>query len=162
MSIPTTTPTTVVAHALPDRGRSPRTSALTVALETAHARLDAALHDLRTLIAAGELSQDVAQDLEREYVARHLHRVADLEERGALACTPGEWLQFATTAARRDAANARAAQRRHRARLRRTVRQCRVVAPGRIADPVIATLIDRDTDAEASEIRADLAAASLL
>lgn len=143
-------------------GPARRCTALTVALDAARTRLDAALADLHALVADGELCADAAGDLEREYVARHLRRVADLEQRGALACAPDEWLRYVTTATRHEAATARAGERRHRARMRRATRNCLVVAPGRITDPAIAMLLDSEPDAEACAIRADLAAASLL
>jgi hypothetical protein len=161
MPITTTTVTAAVdvrIHCGPLR----RCTALIVALDAARARLDAALAELHALVADGELCADAAGDLEREYVARHLRRVAELEQRGALACTPDEWLHFVTTAMRHEAAIARAGERRHRARMRRATRHSLVVAPGRIADPAIAMLVDSELDAEAQEIRAELAAAALL
>ena len=100
--------------------------------------------------------------LEAEYVERYLHRVAALEERGALACTPDEWQRFTLIAARRTAARRGAAARRDRARDRRTARDCLVVAPGRIVDPALSALVDAEPDAEILEIRAELAAAQLL
>jgi hypothetical protein len=141
---------------------APRVSALQVALDDAHARLDAALAELRTLVARGALGVDDAADLEADYAARHLRRVAALEERGALACTPNEWQRFTATAARRTASRRGAAARRERARTARSARQCRVVAPGGILDPLLAALYGADPDAELLEIRAELAAAHLL
>jgi hypothetical protein len=161
MPITTTTVTAAVdvrIHCGPAR----RCTALIVALDAARTRLDDALADLHALVADGELCADAAGDLEREYVARHLRRVAELEQRGALACTPDEWLRFVTTAARHEAAITRASEQRHRARMRRATRHSLVVAPGRITDPAIAMLVDRELDTEAQEIRAELAAAALL
>ena len=158
----TTTPTLPqIQSCLPPRPAS-RYTALTIALDAARAQLDAALNDLRALVSTDELSADAAADLEREYAARHLRRVAELEERGALACTPDEWQQFVTAAARRTTAARRAADRRERARRERTARQCLVVSTGHIDDPWIAALDNSEPDAELHAIRADLAAAHLL
>jgi hypothetical protein len=131
-------------------------------LAAAGARLDAALDDLRTLVSTGDLCADAAVDLERDYVARHLRRVAELEQRGALACTPEEWQRFVTAAARRTSAARRSADRRERARRERTTRHCLAVASGRIDDPWIAALDSVEPDPELRAIRADLAAAHLL
>lgn len=158
----TTTPTLAqIQSCLPARPAS-RCTALTIALDAARAHLDAALDDLHLLVSTGELSADGAGDLERDYVARHLRRVAELEERGALACTPDDWQQFVTAAARRTTTAQRAAARRVRARRERTARQCLVVATGHIEDPWIAALDNSEPDAELHVIRADLAAAHLL
>ena len=160
----TTTPPTRSRTTLtePQRGTAPRIGALRVALDDAHAQLDAALADLRALVSHRRLGADAASALEAEYVERYLHRVAALEERGALACTADEWLRFTEIAARRTAARRGAAARRDRARDRRAARDCLVVAPGRIADPSLSALIDAEADAEILEIRAELAAAQLL
>jgi hypothetical protein len=159
----TTTPTrprTTLAH--PERATAPRVSALRVALDDAHAQLDAALSDLGMLVCHQRLGADDAATLEAEYVERHLRRVAALEERGALACTADEWQRFTAIAHRRTAALAGAAARRDRARERRAARDCLVVAPGRIADRSLSALVDDEPDAEILEIRAELAAAQLL
>lgn len=137
-------------------------TAMKIALDAARARLDAALDDLRTLVATGELCVDAAADLERDDVARHLRRVAELEQRGALACTPEEWQRFVTAAERRTSAARRSADRRERARRERTARHCLAVASGRIDDPWIAALDSGEPDPELRAIRADLAAAHLL
>jgi len=144
------------------RGTAPRFSALCVALEEAHAHLDAALADLRALVSRQRLGADDASALEAEYVERYLHRVAALEERGALACTADEWQRFTVIAMRRTAARRGAAARRDRARNRLTARNCLVVAPVRIVDPLLSALVDTEDDAEILEIRAELAAAQLL
>ena len=158
-----TTPTrsrTTLPH--PQPATAPRVSALRVALDDAHAQLDAALADLRVLVSHHRLGADDAAALEAEYAERYLHRVAALEERGALACTAAEWQRFTALAVRRMAARRGAAVRRDRARERRTMRDCLVVAPGRIVDPALSALIDAEPDAEILEIRAELAAAQLL
>jgi hypothetical protein len=146
----------------PQRETAPRVSALSVALDEAHTHLDAALADLRALVSDERLGADDASALEADYVERYLHRVAALEERGALACTADEWQRFTMTAVRRTAARRGAAARRDRARDRRTARDCLVVAPGRIVDPSLSALVDAEPDAEILEIRAELAAAQLL
>ena len=113
----TTTPTrsrTTPPH--PQRATAPRVSALRVALDDAHAQLDAALADLRALVSHARLGADDAAALEAEYAERYLHRVAALEERGALACTADEWQRFTAIAVRRTAARRGAAARRDRAR----------------------------------------------
>jgi hypothetical protein len=160
----TTTALTRSRTALPDQRRASasRVSALHVALDDARAHLDAALADLRVLVCHERLGADDASALEADYVERYLQRVAALEERGALACTPGEWQRFTAIAARRMAARRGAAARRDRARERRTARDCLVLAPGRIVDPSLSALVDADPDAEILEIRAALAAAHLL
>ena len=144
------------------RATASRVSALRVALDDAHAQLNAALADLRALVCDARLGADDASALEAEYVERYLHRVAALEERGALACTADEWQRYTVIAARRTAARTGAAKRRDRARDRRTARDCRVVTPGRIVDSSLSALIDAEPDAEILEIRAALAAAQLL
>ena len=157
-----TTPTrsrTTLPH--PQR-TTPRVSALRVALDDAHAQLDAALADLRVLVSHHRLGADDAAALEAEYAERYLQRVAALEERGALACTADEWQRFTAIAVRRTAARRGAAARRDRARERRTMRDCLVVAAGRIVDPSVLALVDAEPDAEILEIRAELAAAQLL
>lgn len=146
----------------PQRATTPRVSALRVALDEAHAHLDAALADLRALVCHVRLGADDAAALEAEYVERYLRRVAALEERGALACTADEWRRFTAIAVRRAAAVRGAAERRHRARDRRAARDCLVVAPGRIVDRSLSALVDAEPDAEILEIRAELAAAQLL
>ena len=159
----TTTPTrsrTTLPH--PQRATAPRVSALRVALDDAHAQLDAALADLRVLVSHHRLGADDAAALEAEYAERYLQRVAALEERGALACTADEWQRFTAIAVRRTAARRGAAARRDRARERRTMRDCLVVAAGRIVDPSLSALVDAEPDAEILEIRAELAAAQLL
>lgn len=145
-----------------DGATPPPVSALRVALDEAHARLDAALAELRALVSHEGLGSDDASTLEAEYVERYLRRVAALEERGALACTPDEWRRFTATAARRTAARRGAAARRERVRNELAARQCLVVAPGRILDPFLTALLSADPDAEILEIRAELAAAQLL
>jgi hypothetical protein len=146
----------------PHTATPPRITALSVALDDAHARLGAALADLRTLLIDEALSPDDAAVLEAEVAARHLRRVAALEERGALACTPEEWQRFTLTAARRRASRRSATARRERARNALAARQCLVVAHGCILDPLLAALDRADPDAELLEIRAELAAAQLL
>jgi hypothetical protein len=160
--MPTTTTPSRSRTALPDQRRAPRVSALHVALDDARAHLDAALADLRALVCHERLDADDASTLEADYVRRYLQRVAALEERGALACTPDAWQRFTAIAARRTAARRGAAARRDRARERRTARDCLVVAPGRIVDPSLSALVDAEPDAEILEIRAELAAAQLL
>ncbi|MDP1847010.1 MAG: hypothetical protein Q8K79_04380 [Solirubrobacteraceae bacterium] len=146
----------------PPRGAASRISALRVALDDAQTQLNAALADLSTLVSHARLGADDAAALEAEYVERYLHRVAALEDRGALACTADEWQRYTVIAARRTAARRGAAARRDRARERRTARDCLVVAPGRIVDSSLSALIDAEPDAEILEIRAALAAAHLL
>jgi hypothetical protein len=146
----------------PQRAAAPRVTALRVALDDAHAQLEAALADLRALIGHQRLGAGDAAALEADYAERYLQRVAALEERGALACTADEWQRFTATAARRTAARRGAAARRDRARDRRTARDCLVVAAGRIADPSLSVLVDAEPDTEILEIRAELAAAHLL
>lgn len=141
---------------------TPRVSAMRVALDDAHAQLDAALADLRALVSHRRIGADDAAALEAEYAARYLQRVAALEERGALACTADEWRRFTAIAVRRTAARRGAAARRDRARERRTMRDRLVVAAGRITDPSLSALVDAEADAEILEIRAELAAAQLL
>ena len=159
----TTTPTRSRTTLLdPQRASASRVSALRVALDDARAHLDAALADLRALVCHERLGADDASALEADYVERYLRRVAALEERGALACTAGEWQRFTVIAVRRTAARQGAAARRDRARDRRTARDCLVVAPGRIIDPSLSALVDAEPDAEILEIRAELAAAQLL
>jgi hypothetical protein len=119
----------------PQQGIAPRVTALRIALDDAHAHLEAAVADLRALVSHERLGADDASALEAEYVERYLQRVAALEERGALACTADEWRRFTVIAARRTAARRGAAARRDRARDRRIARDCLVVAPGRIVDP---------------------------
>lgn len=157
----TTTPTRSTAVSRPRSAAAPHVSAIDVALDDARARLEAALADLRELVSRDALSSADAFALEAEYVERCLQRIAELEERGALACTPEQWQQFTVTAARRRAARRGASTRRDRARDTFTDRQCRVLVPGRVRDP-FAALIDPEHDAELLEIRAELAAAQLL
>ena len=159
----TTTPTR--SHTTlngPQRNSAPPVSALRVALDDAQAHLNAALADLRALVAHARLGADDAAALEDEYVERYLRRIAALEERGALACTADEWRRFTVIAARRTAVRRGAAARRERVRHRRAARDRLVVAPGRIVDPALAALVDAEPDAEILEIRAALAAAQLL
>lgn len=137
-------------------------SALRVALDDAQDRLDAALAELGALVTHRGLAPEDASALEAEYVERYLRRIAALEERGALACAPDEWRRFTATAARRTAARRSASVRRERARNRPAARQCLVVAPGRILDPLLVGLVGSEPDAEILEIRAELAAAQLL
>lgn len=144
------------------RGTVPRVSALRVALDDAHAQLNAALAELGALLPDGRLGADDAAALEAEYVERYLQRVAALEERGALACTPDEWRRFTAIAARRTVARVSASARRERARNELAARQCLVVAPGRILDRFVAGVVGCEPDAEILEIRAELAAAQLL
>ena len=59
-------------------------------------------------------------------------------------------------------ADRRRVARRERARNALAARQCLVVAPGRILDPLLGALDRADPDAELLEIRAELAAAQLL
>jgi len=140
----------------PQQGTPLRVTAVRVALDDAHAHLEAALADLRALVSHQRLGADDASALEAEYAERYLQRVAALEERGALACTPDEWQRFTVIAARRTAARRAAAARRDRAR------DCVVVTPGRIVDPLLSALVDAEPEAEILEIRAELAAAQLL
>lgn len=157
------TTTTACSHATSRaQNNTPPVTALRVAFDDAHARLDAALADLRTLVSHERLGSDDASGLEAEYVERHLRRVAALEERGALACTPDEWQHFTATAARRRAARRGAAARRARVRNEIAARECLVVAPGHILDPLLTALLSAEPDAEILEIRAELAAAQLL
>jgi sarcosine oxidase gamma subunit len=137
-------------------------SALSLALDDAQARLDAALDDLRALVAGGELTAADARALEDEYAARHLRRVATLEERGALACTPDEWCAYVAQAGARRARIDSARSRRERLRVALAARQCLVVAAGRIAEPTLVTFAGAEPDDEILEIRAELAAAQLL
>ena len=139
-----------------------RVSALRVALDDAQAGLDAALAELGALVSHDGLGAEDACALEAEYVERYLRRIAALEERGALACTPDEWRRFTATAARRTAARRSASSRRERARKALAARQCLVVAPGRIGDRFVAGLVGCEADEETLEIRAELAAAQLL
>ncbi|MDQ3723823.1 MAG: hypothetical protein M3376_12360 [Actinomycetota bacterium] len=132
--------------------------ALSVALDEARARLQAALADLRELLAGGELRADEARGIEAEYAEVYLTRVAALEQLGALACRPGEWERYARVAAARSFAKAR----RDRLRDALMSRQCLVVAPGRLVEPFLASLVDGEPDAEILEIRAELAAQDLL
>ena len=159
-----TTTTATRSRPTPLRHGAPafRVSALRVALDDAQARLDAALAELGALVSHHGLGAEDASALEAEYVERYLRRIAALEERGALACTPEEWRRFTATAARRTAARRSAAARRERARNALAARQRLVVAPGRILDPLLAGLVGVDQDAETLEIRAALAAAQLL
>lgn len=133
-------------------------SAIAVAIDHARTRLDAALADLRMLLAAGDLAPDEAHGLQDEYAEVYLGRVAALEQLGELACTPAEWRRYTKAAEMRTCAKAR----RERLRDAITARQCLVVAPGRIADPFLAALVDAEPDAEVLEIRAELAARGLL
>jgi len=162
----TTTTTTSTRSRLallpPQQGTPLRVTAVRVALDDAHAHLEAALADLRALVSDQRLGADAASALEAEYAERYLQRVAALEERGALACTPDEWQRFTVIAARRTAGRRAAAARRDRARDRRSARDCLVVTPGRIVDPLLSALVDAEPDAEILEIRAELAAAQLL
>lgn len=131
----TTTPTrsrTTLPH--PHLATAPRVTALCVAVDEAHAHLNAALADLRALVCQERLGAEDAAALEAEYIERYLHRVAALEERGALGCTPEEWQRFTAVAVRRTAARRGAVARREHERDRRTARDCLVVAPGRIVD----------------------------
>jgi len=157
----TTTSTTTRAGFSADRGR-PTITALSVALDEAQARLDAALEELRRLIADGALAADEARALEADYVTSHLRRVATLEQRGALACSPDEWEDHVMAAKARRARIESARSRRARLRIAVAARRCLVVAAGRIDDPALAVLIDDETDEETLEIRAELAAAQLL
>ncbi len=81
----TTTTTTTSARTrpalLPQQDVGPRVTALRVALDDAHAHLEAALADLRALVCHERLGAADASALEAEYVERYLQRIAALEER---------------------------------------------------------------------------------
>ena len=154
-----TTTTTPAARAVPGADGATvdgamQVTPLSVALDEEHAPLTAALGDLRALVKRSELSANDAHDLERDYVARYLRRVAELEERGALACTPDEWRRYVAKAHERTARGSAAKARRERLRAARVARDGVVVAPADVDRPLLAALTAADPDAEIVAIRA--------
>ena len=158
----TASPTTPRADTCGAARNTSAVIALSIALDDARQRLHGALTDLRGLVTSGELERSESDALEAEYAEVYLARVAALEERGALACTPDEWRRYAARAQERNARRNSAKARRERLRDALVARQCLVLAPGRLVDPLLATLTAAEPDDEILEIRAELAASHLL